>query len=315
MKMAAADAYARIHISPVANRGETLGVNEYLNHLRPKATAEFTSKKGPSFRSMHNAIHHVVWTNILQCFTQEVKLQYRYESLSAFGESKPSWDQLVKLSEQVMSKYIPDTHFHQRTRKPDTEHDFVFENLAIRNRDGLIYLGFARAINYGDVGRILQLFPFLIATFAAVGKHKFLTDLNQRYPPALREAILQNWLFNSKGTPDGFRPFDWLQELNNLYTKTIFSGEGPNHTRQLIFKRSVLGSFVSTFKSCTFKPGRLTSTVGGLNRWTVQDAVNEGFTMLIQKKELYRAATEDTDAGGDEETPSRDVDGFDVGVD
>ncbi|KAJ3729828.1 hypothetical protein C8R42DRAFT_559968, partial [Lentinula raphanica] len=53
-----------------------------------------------------------------------------------------------------------------------------------------------------------------------------------------------NWLFNKKGTPDGFRPFDWLQELNNLYTKariqTIFAGKGPNHTRQLIFKRSVL---------------------------------------------------------------------------
>ncbi|KAJ3816301.1 hypothetical protein F5880DRAFT_1455786, partial [Lentinula raphanica] len=42
MKMAAADAYARIHIFPTANRGEKLGVNEYLNHLRPKATAEFS---------------------------------------------------------------------------------------------------------------------------------------------------------------------------------------------------------------------------------------------------------------------------------
>ncbi|KAJ3880876.1 hypothetical protein F5051DRAFT_298373, partial [Lentinula edodes] len=54
------------------------------------------------------------------------------------------------------------------------------------------------------------------------------------------EAILRNWLFNSKGTPDGFRAFDWLQELNNLYTKVIFAGKGPNHTKQLIFKRSPL---------------------------------------------------------------------------
>ncbi|KAJ3768643.1 hypothetical protein FB446DRAFT_650151 [Lentinula raphanica] len=227
MKMAAADAYARIHVTPVANRGEKLGVNEYLNHLRPKATAEFTSKSGPSFRSMHDAIHHVVWTDILQCFAREVKTQYQFDTLKSFAMSeKCTWGTIVQLSELVVSKYIPDHDFPLRTLKPDSERDLVFENLAIRNRDGLIYLGFSRAINYGDVGRIIQLFPYLIATFAAVGKHKyashmtrFLTDLKRRYPPALRNAILSNWLFNKKGTPDGFRPFDWLQELNNLYTK------------------------------------------------------------------------------------------------
>ncbi|KAJ3824469.1 hypothetical protein F5880DRAFT_1480156, partial [Lentinula raphanica] len=312
----------------------------------------------PSFQSMHDAIHHVVWTDILQCFTHEVKLQYGFETLSAFGESKPSWDEVVKLSEQIVSKYLPGRHFNQRKQKPATERDFVFENLVIRNRDGLMYLGFSQAINYGDVGRILQLFPYLIATFAAVGKHKyathmtrFLTDLNRRYPPALREAVLQNWLFNSKGTPDGFRPFDWLQEFNNLYTKAIFSGEGPNHTRQLIFKRSVLlevyramqqtveenfflthrtvhhskptmtntlrslGRVVASLEICVFKPGRSTSTVGSQNRWTVQDAMIEGFAMLSQKKDFNEAIINgDSDAEGDEDAGSHDIDGFDIGV-
>ncbi|KAJ3828649.1 hypothetical protein F5878DRAFT_530951 [Lentinula raphanica] len=227
MKMAAADAYARIHVFPVKNRAEKLGVNEYLNHLRPKATAEFTSKNGPSFRSMHDAIHHVVWTDILQCFAREVKNQFDLDTFAAFAESRHgSWENIVKLSEQVVSKYLPDVQFQERVHKPISQRDFVFENLAIRNRDGLLYLGFSRAISFGDVGRIIQLFPYLISTFAAVGKHKyatqmskFLTDLNRRYPPALRNAILGNWLFNTKGTPDGFRPFDWVQELNNLYTK------------------------------------------------------------------------------------------------
>ncbi|KIK59956.1 hypothetical protein GYMLUDRAFT_112090, partial [Collybiopsis luxurians FD-317 M1] len=54
------------------------------------------------------------------------------------------------------------------------------------------------------------------------------------------EAVLQNWLFNSKGTPNGFWPFDWLQELNNLYTKVVFTGKGPNHTSQLITKHLLL---------------------------------------------------------------------------
>ena len=57
MKMAAADAYACIHVQPVANHSEKLGVNEYLNYLHPKATAEFTSKKGPSFLEFGGPIH------------------------------------------------------------------------------------------------------------------------------------------------------------------------------------------------------------------------------------------------------------------
>lgn len=85
---------------------------------------------------------------------------------------------------------------------------------------------------------------------------KFYTDLNHVYPPRLWEAVLQNWLCNPKGTPDGFRALDWLQELNNLYTKAslvpytfismlignkvMFAGQGPNCTKELVFKRSVL---------------------------------------------------------------------------
>ncbi|KAJ3729829.1 hypothetical protein C8R42DRAFT_534431, partial [Lentinula raphanica] len=107
MKMAAADAYARIHVMPTANRGEKLGVNEYLNHLRPKATAEFTSKKGPSFRSMHDTIHHVVWTDILQCFAREIKTEYHFDTLTAFALSeKCTWEVIVDLSEVVASKYL-----------------------------------------------------------------------------------------------------------------------------------------------------------------------------------------------------------------
>ncbi|KAJ3730829.1 hypothetical protein C8R42DRAFT_545138, partial [Lentinula raphanica] len=327
MKMAAADAYARIHVAPMENRGEKLGVNEYLNYLRPKATAEFTSKNGPSFRSMHDAIHHVVWTDILQCFVREVKTQYDCDTLETFAKSKHgTWEKLVELSKQIVFKYLPNRQLHHRNHQPDRERDFVFENLAIRNRDGLLYLGFSRAISYGDVGRIIQLFPYLIATFAAVGKHKyatymtkFLTDINRRYPPALRDAILSNWLFNQKGTADGFRPFDWLQELNNLYTKTIFAGKGPNHTRQLIFKRSVLlevyramqetiednfflthrtvhhskptmtntlrklAEIVSALDSTMLKPGRLSSIPGHQDRWKVQDVIIEGFAILAQK--------------------------------
>ena len=34
-----------------------------------------------------------------------------------------------------------------------------------------------------------------------------------------RCAILQNWLCNPTGKNDGWCGWDWLQELNKLYTK------------------------------------------------------------------------------------------------
>ena len=57
------------------------------------------------------------------------------------------------------------------------------------------------------------------------------------------------------GKSDGWHGWDWLQELNNLYTKVnitrevntvtkteqvIFTEQGSNHTHQLVMKRSVL---------------------------------------------------------------------------
>ncbi|KAJ3811117.1 hypothetical protein F5876DRAFT_40330 [Lentinula aff. lateritia] len=225
MKMAVADAYARVHVAPVANC--TVGVNKYLNYLRPKATAEFTSKKGPSFHSMHDTIHHVTWTDILASGAIEAQRLFKFDSLAAFEGSKPKWTQLVELSEAIINNHLPGVGFVKKRRSE--RRDLVFENMCLRNQHGLLYLGFSRAMNFGDVGCILQLFRLLIPTFTAVGKHKyaahmtkFLMELDVVYPQELREAILRNWLFNSKGTPDGFRAFDWLQELNNLYTKVSF---------------------------------------------------------------------------------------------
>ncbi|KAJ3768797.1 hypothetical protein FB446DRAFT_649816 [Lentinula raphanica] len=180
---------------------------------------------------------------------------------------------------------------------------------------------------------------------------RFLTDIKRRYPPALRNAVLSNWLFNMKGTPNGFRPFDWLQELNNLYTKTIFAGKGPNHTRQLIFKRSILlevyramqetiennfflthhtvqhskpkmtntlrnlGKAVSALDSTIMKPGRISSLPGTQHHWKLQDAVNEGLAILAQKKELLIGTElDEVDIEMNESLHSRDIDGYDIGV-
>ncbi|KAK0495074.1 hypothetical protein EDD18DRAFT_1106910 [Armillaria luteobubalina] len=249
LRMAASDFYWRVHVEPSQDRDEPLGVFEYINFLRPKATAEFTSKKGPSFRAMHEVIHHTTWVDILDCCMHVVKDNYGFDTLEAYAESEDvTWSDIISLSRDVVKKYLPEPGaFTDQREKDKTERDTVFENMCLRNQHGLLYLELGHAMNWGDVGRILELFPFYIAIFTATGKDKyakhmikFFTDLNHVYPPPLREAVLRNWLCNPTGTPDGFRAMDWLQELNNLYTKVIFAGQGPNHTKDLVFKRSIL---------------------------------------------------------------------------
>jgi len=49
-----------------------------------------------------------------------------------------------------------------------------------------------------------------------------------------------NWLCNPSGKVDGFRALDWLQELNNLYTKVMYAGSGKVRTLPLVIKQSPL---------------------------------------------------------------------------
>ncbi len=84
LKMAAANAYWCIHVEPKDDHDEPSGVFEYINYLRPKATVEFAAKNGPGFRSMHEFIYHVTWTDLLECWSLEAKKN------SAWTPCKPS---------------------------------------------------------------------------------------------------------------------------------------------------------------------------------------------------------------------------------
>ncbi|KAJ3768642.1 hypothetical protein FB446DRAFT_650125, partial [Lentinula raphanica] len=126
---------------------------------------------------------------------------------------------------------------------------------------------------------------------------------------------------------------------------------GPNHTRQLIFKRSILleiyramqetieqnfflthrtiqhskpkmtntlrnlQNIISELEGTILKPGRISSTPGTQQRWLVQDALDEGFGILAQKKELVKGmASDETEVGANESLDSRDINGYDIGV-
>ncbi|KAI9429178.1 hypothetical protein H4582DRAFT_1817251, partial [Lactarius indigo] len=59
--------------------------------------------------------------------------------------------------------------------------------------------------------------------------------------------VHMNLLCKPTGKPNAFCPVDWLVEWNNLYTKAIYLGSGPNNTIEYIYKQLPL---IEVFRSC-----------------------------------------------------------------
>lgn len=195
LKMACADAFWWIHVSPKAGRDDPTGFFEYIRHLRPRETGKFASS--PGFCRMHDTIHHTTWADVLDCWCLTAK-DLSHVSLKDFAKSSPEWSVIKSISESLVKKYLPRHDFQDLRESLESERDMRFENQALRKQHGLLYLECSRAMNYGDVGRVLQLIPFWIAIFTATGKHKyaahmaqFKTDLDHVYPPRLRQVSLQ----------------------------------------------------------------------------------------------------------------------------
>ena len=142
---------------------------------------------------MHNVVHHELRASILECWRTEASAQ-NMTSLKAFADSKPDWDLVVKMSEDIVRKYVATAEGLSTSRThPETERDQQFENQTIRNRDYLLYIDLCNAMNAGDIGRVEASFLPWIYIFSATGKHKyasqlarFMKNLHEVYPPALR---------------------------------------------------------------------------------------------------------------------------------
>ncbi|KAH9028298.1 hypothetical protein EDB85DRAFT_1867916 [Lactarius pseudohatsudake] len=178
---------------------------------------------------MHDVVHHELRATILECWRIEVSAldPENWTSLEAFAASKPDWDVVVKISEEIVRKYVATMEGLVESRtKPETERDQQFENQTLRNRDYLLYVDLCVAMNAGDIGRVEASFLPWIYIFCATGKHKyasqlarFMKNLHEVYPPALSRLVRMNLLCNPTGKRNAFRPVDWLVERNNLYTK------------------------------------------------------------------------------------------------
>jgi hypothetical protein len=193
-KMACVDALWRIYLQIKEGREDVNSTYQHVGILRPQETGLMTSK--PGFRRMHDLVHHELRAAILECWRVEASslLSADSASLEAFAETKPDWEQIEKMSEDIVHKYVATMEGLLQARTHlESERDQQFENQALRNRDYLLYVDLCNAINIGDVGRVEASFLHWIYIFLSTGKHKyasqlarFMRNLHDVYSPELR---------------------------------------------------------------------------------------------------------------------------------
>ncbi|KAH9071525.1 hypothetical protein EDB83DRAFT_2313561 [Lactarius deliciosus] len=205
-KMACVDALWRTYLQVKEGCEDMNSTYQHVGILQPRETGLMTTK--PRFRRMHDVVHHELRAIILKCWRKEssllVSADSKSVSLKVFVETKPDWELIVKISEDIVRKYVVTTEgLLELQAKPESERDQQFENQALRNRDYLSYVDLCNAINAGDVGRVEASFLHWIYMFCGTGKHKyasqlarFLRNLHEVYPPELR--FTQQPFINSK---------------------------------------------------------------------------------------------------------------------
>ncbi len=191
-QMACADVIWRTWVQPMSARADANSLFYHVGVIRAGETKKFTSK--PSFRMMHQVIHHDIWASMLDCWSIEANAQNdQWTTLEEFGQSEPLWDVLVAMSYIIVDKYVASTErIYQSRAGAKSSRDCLFENQTLRNRDELEYLELYHAMNAGDIGRIEAAMLGWVYMFKASGKHKyasqmlgFMTNLSEFYPPEL----------------------------------------------------------------------------------------------------------------------------------
>ncbi|KAF9579391.1 hypothetical protein BGW38_004360 [Lunasporangiospora selenospora] len=133
-------------------------------------------------------------------------------------------------------------------------------NAALFVRDMIFYIEFSAAIKVGDVGRIEQVLRWLTIITQAGSTSNYANELlklqfglQKHWSKERREAILQSWLINTKGTENGFIPADLYQEHCNKTIKEIYSSKGSNASWEML--ATLVSTNIRTFDLVRSKIG------------------------------------------------------------
>src|SRR5258708_13035928 len=125
--MAAVDAIWRTHI-----RGEGLCLNEggtykLFETLQPQDFARLKSNLG--YHILNNGIIHLIRAHITVCWEQAMGTS----DLQDFTETKPSWDTIDDLAQQILNKNFAEPNFEDLQDGHDSVCDRKWENQMLFN--------------------------------------------------------------------------------------------------------------------------------------------------------------------------------------
>ncbi|KAH9015955.1 hypothetical protein EDB83DRAFT_2232606 [Lactarius deliciosus] len=107
-KMACVDALWRTYLQVKDGREDVNSTYQHVGILRLRETGLMTTK--PRFHQMHDVVHHELRAVILECWRKEssrlVSADPESVSLKVFVETKPDWELIVKISEDIVRKYV-----------------------------------------------------------------------------------------------------------------------------------------------------------------------------------------------------------------
>ncbi|KAJ7458457.1 hypothetical protein FB451DRAFT_1507639 [Mycena latifolia] len=217
--------------------GSLWSQNAFL--ARKSIPGGWKAKKLPPFRPAHELMLSLsLPAHIIDGF----RIYCGSELLEAWVDSNPTWESIGSVSELVVEKLCSASTVEELRLLPEAERDPQLD---------------------GDVGTVLNVLTHWMVMFRGTGSMPKYADalfelINnlKRWPPALREAYLNNWLVNLTGKIRGFKEVDLLQEHQNFWAKVIYNARGSNRSWEwlsmvtiIIFNlRDVMRNVQSQFK-------------------------------------------------------------------
>lgn len=130
--------------------------------------------------------------------------------------------------------------------------DITLANTTLFIRNAIWWREMCTAVASGDTGRVWEILKIWIFTFAGSGNHFYTQYLLELYcnfkwefSPALRQAILNNWLVNLHGKDGEWIEMDLMQEHFNFWLEDMAQHKGKDFDEP--FYRSILSSNVHHF--------------------------------------------------------------------
>jgi len=124
---------------------------------------------------LNDGITHLIKAHVMVCWEQAVG----NSDLQDFTDTELMWDTIEDLAHQIFDEHFSGDKLNDLQDLPNSKHDKRWENQLLFNRDGLLYVLLAQALNAGAVGLMKDLLWIWVLMFHACGKHKYAVHVSK----------------------------------------------------------------------------------------------------------------------------------------